>query len=1154
VGETDINPADFVNFRKLFDLPLGNTNALTGTQYLNIIYNGTNPGIVPRDEGEADIDTQWSGAVAKGATIDYVVSKSTETTQGTDLSAIYIVDNNLAPVMSYSYGECELFLGTAGNAFYNTLWQQAAAQGITVMVSSGDSGSAGCDDSGVLGAGKGIAVNGLGSTPYNVSVGGTDFYMPFGGTAYWSTSNNSATQASAIGYIPEVPWNESCTNSVFSILSIFSGRTPEQVCNSATASADGFLAVVGGGGGPSACTVSDGASRSSCSAGYPKPSWQSGTGVPADGVRDTPDISLFASSGFFGGFYIVCQQSGNSDGEPCNLTSSNFDFAGYGGTSVASPAFAGILSLVNQKVGSRLGNVNYVLYDLANQQGRADTACNAVTGSSKSGCIFHDVTTDTNSMPCINGSSDCNIANSSDRYGLLAGYNSNAGYDLSTGLGSVDAANLVNNWVNATFTSSTTTLALSPTTISHGSAVTAIANVGATTGTPTGNVSINAFAGNGAVSSGALTNGVFTASLGSFPGGSYSVQARYAGDGTYAASDSNTVLLTVNSEASVTTIQPLVYTPSSSVSTPIANSATYPYGGLFILRTNVAGMSGEGTATGNVTLTDSGVSLDGGIFRLNSTGNAEDLSRALSPGTHILAASYAGDASFSQSQSFPFTLTIVKAQTAATLQASQTSLSVAQTLTLSVKVNALGFSGDGQSGFGAIAPTGTINFNASNGAVLGTAVLAQDAFPAYATDAGEVAFTFPASVLAVGTNIITASYSGDANYQPSSVPPISLAVTASSLAASTTTLTLSSAVVTSGTSFSFSAVVSPGGPTPTGTIFFASDGQPLGTPIPLASGAATIFNSSANILPGTHRITATYSGDTNYQASVSAPMSFTIVSANASGGLSIVVSPPSVVQGSEIVITATITPDLPAPTGSVQILLDGSPYGQPIPVAGASLSIPLLTGTFEPGDHIFQLSYSGDLAHLANISPSATLTIQAPSGSFTLTSSTTSAIAAHGQTSSAVVLSVIPSAEFHSTVSFACIAGLPSGASCSFTPAFLTPSDANPQTTTLTFSSTATLGHIVQPRRRNPTYGFAVSLASLLLFCYPSRKRRRSIFALLLTLSALGTLNGCGKNITESISAGAPGSGDSSSATYAITVRASGGSTVQTTTIQLTIQ
>ena len=196
VGETDINPADFVNFRKLFDLPIGNTNTPTGTQYLNIIHNGPSPGIAS-DEGEADIDTQWSAAIAKGATIDYVVSESTEVTQGTDLSAIYIVNNNLAPVMSFSYGQCELFLGTSGNAFFNNLWQQAAAQGITVLVASGDSGAAGCDAGNANYAGSGLAVNGLGSTPYNISVGGTDFYMPNDGTMYWNLANDQTTQASA---------------------------------------------------------------------------------------------------------------------------------------------------------------------------------------------------------------------------------------------------------------------------------------------------------------------------------------------------------------------------------------------------------------------------------------------------------------------------------------------------------------------------------------------------------------------------------------------------------------------------------------------------------------------------------------------------------------------------------------------------------------------------------------------------------------------------------------------------------------------------------------------------------------------------------------------------------------------------------------------
>ena len=286
-----------------------------------------------------------------------------------------------------------------------------------------------------------------------------------------------------------------------------------------------------------------------------KPSWQTGTGVPADGVRDTPDVSLFASAGFFGAFYVVCQQSTNSDGQPCSLAAPAYDFAGYGGTSVSAPAFAGILSLVNQKTGSRQGNANYVLYNLASQQNKAGTACNSITGTPAAGCVFNDVTTGTIAMPCLKGTPNCTVTTSTDRYGVLSGYASTAGYDLATGLGSVNAANLVNSWSNASFIASATTLTLSPPTITHGSQVSASVRVASTTGTPTGNVSINALASNGSVQNGTLQNGSYTGSLGNFPGGAYSVQAHYAGDGTYAPSDSNSVTLTVSPESSTTTLR-----------------------------------------------------------------------------------------------------------------------------------------------------------------------------------------------------------------------------------------------------------------------------------------------------------------------------------------------------------------------------------------------------------------------------------------------------------------------------------------------------------------------------------------------------------------------------------------------------------------------
>jgi subtilase family serine protease len=196
VGETDINIQDVRDFRTLFGLPANDPV---------FVLNGSDPG-VQADETESDIDVQWSGAVAPSATIDFVISQSTETTSGVDLSAVYIVDQNLAPIMSESYGECELGIGTTGNQFYNALWQQASAQGITVFISAGDAGAAGCDNFNAAPpapAQFGLQVSGYASTPYNVAVGGTDFNDFNNPGAYWSTTNNPTTQQSALSYVPE---------------------------------------------------------------------------------------------------------------------------------------------------------------------------------------------------------------------------------------------------------------------------------------------------------------------------------------------------------------------------------------------------------------------------------------------------------------------------------------------------------------------------------------------------------------------------------------------------------------------------------------------------------------------------------------------------------------------------------------------------------------------------------------------------------------------------------------------------------------------------------------------------------------------------------------------------------------------------------------
>jgi hypothetical protein len=1148
VGQTDINPADFVNFRKLFSLPLGNTATPTGTQYLNIIYNGPNPG-VNGDEGEGDIDTQWASAVAKGATIDYVVSQSTEVMQGTDLSAIYIVDNNLAPVLSYSYGQCELFLGTSGNNFYRSLWQQAAAQGITAMLPSGDAGAAGCDLAGSQGASNGAAVNGLASTPYNVAVGGTDFYMPSGGTAFWNSSNNGVTQASVKGYIPEIPWNQSCTNSFFSTVPAFLNQTSEQVCNNSTAIADNLLSIVGAGGGRSSCIQSNG-TLGSCKGGYPKPAWQASIGVPADGVRDLPDVSLFASSGgLFGAFYIVCQQSVNADGQPCSLSAPSYDFAGFGGTSVSTPAFAGMMAMVNQKTGSRQGNANYVLYGLANQQARSGASCSSISGAPGAGCVFNDITTSTIAMPCVSGTPNCTVNNASDHYGVLSGQASTVGYDLATGLGSVNAANLVNNWSGANFVASSTILSRSPTTIVHGSPVSASVKVAAVSGIPTGDVSINALAPNGSVQSGTLQNGAYTTSLGNFPGGAYSVQAHYAGDGSYAASDSNPITLTVTPESSTTALQSLLYTPATGSTSTVSNGGSYPYGGMFLIRATVAGLSGKGVATGNVTLTDSGSPLDGGLFRLNSTSNTEDQTRTLAPGTHVITAAYAGDASFNASTSAPLTINITKATTSGTVQTNLPVLSAAGVLVLTAQISARGYGSSQQQGYGMNPPSGMVTF-ISNGRAVGSAALTPKGFPSVSSDVSSISFTLPASQLTVGSNSVTINYGGDANYAPSTSAPISVTVTSSTQAATTTIVTLSTASVAQGGSFTFTGNVSPHSPQPSGTVTFASDGQLISQPVPLFNGVGSVSASSVSIPAGVHQITAIYSGDSNYQASVSAPASFTVNAATLPSVTTIGMASSSVVQGATVAITTSITPAAPVPTGTVRRMVDGTLYGSPVVLTGATMSIPLPTDTLQSGAHVVRIVYSGDGNYAASTSAPLTLTLMGSVGSFTVTPNSTSATAVLGKTSNPVTFTATPVAGFHSTITFACTGGLPSGATCVFAPSSITPDGTNPQTTALTISpATTTSSNSTAPLQRSSQVGAA--LAGLLLLLLPRRTRRWNLLALLLAVCALGGLSGCGSGVTV---ANGTSSATLAKGSYTVTVTAIGGPTIQTATVNFTIQ
>ena len=857
VGETNINLQDVADFRSIFGLPANPPN---------IILNGPDPGITATDETEADLDVEWSGAVAKGATIDLVVSESTETTPGIDLSALYIIDNNLAPVMSISYGGCEA-QGGGSNAFHSALWEQAAAQGITVVIASGDSGSAGCDSAqaGETAAQFGLAVSGLASTPFNVAVGGTDFNDLADAATYWNLTNASPGQNSAISYIPEMPWNDSCASS-----GLLTGcATPD-----ATVLAAG-IDLAAGGGGPSTCVDPAGTFPAiTCNGGgYAKPSWQSGTGVPSDGVRDTPDVSLFAGDGFNATFYVICERDANAAGggsaSSCDLSSPYLDFQGVGGTSASAQAFSGVMALVNQAHG-RQGNANYVLYPLAAKAGNSCVS-NAAAVSSTS-CIFYDINNATGSITvnsgisviCLGGSPNCsNTTAGSNQYGILASgnplaaaFSTTAGYDYATGLGSVNVANLVNHWAS-TFTPSTITLALStspattPVTQVHGQPVNFNIGVSSGSGTPTGDVSLIAQTG---VGSNNITGiGPFTLSAGSvtdstimLPGGSYNVTAHYAGNGTFAASDSTPgIPVVVTNESSKTEIHLVTFDLVSGI--PSYGSTSADYGSPYVLRMDVTNSSGNLCAnlvtevvsypcpTGSLTVAPAPTDINpppgtvAGHYTLNTQGYAEDEPIQLSPGQYPFVATYAGDNSYTGSLSSALNATISAAQTSTSISGVPSAALAGTQITVTATVTTTS---------NGVAPTGTLQL-LNNGSALGSPVAVSGT--ASTTSAPATAQATFTPTFAVGNASISAKYSGDVNYAGSTSAATPLAVTDFGVSANPSPINISAP----GQGGSSTISVTPqSGFTGTVNLSVAS-GCPTGATCTLASPSVTVSGASA---------------------------------------------------------------------------------------------------------------------------------------------------------------------------------------------------------------------------------------------------------------------------------------------------------------------
>jgi len=786
IGFSDIDVTDAHDFRALFGLPVNDPV---------VVNNGPDPGF-SSEEGEADLDTQWAGAVAPKATIHYILSEGTLTSDPLFLGAEYVVDNNSDDVMSLSFGQCESQLTTASLNFFNALWEQAAAQGITVTVSAGDNGPAGCDDFNTQAtATGGIAVSGIASTPFNIAVGGTDFDDAGTQTSFWSPTNSTdGKRESALGYIHEIPWNDSCA----------AAATSSNV-NTICASPNGISA---GSGGPSAV--------------YAKPAWQNGitpNGIAAgDNHRYLPDLSLFASDGPSSKtFYIICQADAILPQPPSPPScvpdaQGHFQFFGAGGTSASAPSFAGIIALIGQSEASagrsrRQGNANQVLYKLAQT---AANSCNSSTQplAPPASCIFFNTTKNTNSVPCAGGSLNCSSTTSgttgvlvttsgatkTPAFTATAGSGSIPTYNLATGLGSVNVASLATAWGTAvgSFKGTTSTLLINnsstPGTFAHGTAVTAkvtVAVVAPATGTPTGDVSVVAPLGtvNGGNNGSTLSGGTVTIPGVILPGGNYNVAAHYPGDGTFAPSDSAGVPITVTKENS--RLQYGIVTFDSAGNIISTNATSVAYGAAYILRfdilnstTNacqilVAPTTSTGCAfdaRGSVTITDNGSPLDQGTFPVNSEGSGEDQPIQLNGGSHPLSATYSGDNSYNPVTTPVLdTVTVTPAVTATAVAPSPaTGVTTATPVTLTATISSQSNSVTGASG-NVVFKDGTTT--------IGT-VAAVPASANASSFAGATA-TLTQTFSTTGAHSITAAYAGDQNYAASTSTAVNVTVSSS---------------------------------------------------------------------------------------------------------------------------------------------------------------------------------------------------------------------------------------------------------------------------------------------------------------------------------------------------------------------------------------
>ena len=625
IGQTDIFISDVNDFRNNFGLtPItGCTNDTTSglvsacnvANFQYVLAIAADP-LAPAlsDMPEADLDLEWSGAVARNAQIIYVNAPVNGTGGGVHVAWFYAVDNNLAPVISSSYGLCEFGYAYDLTSTDEVELQKANTQGITFLNSSGDSGAAECDpnnnatnpDPTGASATLGYAVNYPASSPEVTAVGGTSISLAnLASTTYWGTTSGT-DGGSMLTPIPEQAWNDDsefaafCAANSTNLFCTQGGSTPVASWTPLTASTTAQtvqqdLALISsngiksGGGGPSNCATQD-STFSTCVSGFAQPSWQTVTITGQAAARFTPDVSLLASPNYPGYILCVAQEAwitSTSTASTCvnGISGTNSALDTYssvvGGTSAATPVFAGIVTLLNQYLGTTgLANINPKLYSLA---------------ATPANLAFHQVTTGDNYVGCtagtgIPGAPPCPA---SGPLGFTASAaDATTGYNLVTGLGSVDVDNLFLAWAGVPQSFTVAASALNPTSLVAGHSTASTITV-----TPANGFSGTVTPTCSGLPTGALPCSFNPATLTS--AGGYTSTLTISTPPTVAPSGPTTVTITGTSGALTgTTTVSLTVTATDQTFTLAPGTATYTVsqGGGTTATITVAGAHGFNTA------------------------------------------------------------------------------------------------------------------------------------------------------------------------------------------------------------------------------------------------------------------------------------------------------------------------------------------------------------------------------------------------------------------------------------------------------------------------------------------------------------------------------------------------------------------------------